>query len=769
MKKFLSIFIAVAMVMSFAAMFGHAPAAMASGPSGPQNGMNITSPTAGSTVTTDPLSVSGTFDTSYPAGYTVVLTVTANSVSNTYNYTLPATQSTWGPISVPASDFGLVTDGSQSYPTKAEAVLQDTNGIPVTDIDTGEVDFTWQPGGTPAPTNICCMDLTDSKTDVDYYDPVPDFGSAGAVQALTDQYVYKMGDTIHGCILNSDGTEYKPVDPWRVELRKTNGDVVDTVDMEAGSSDFTIGTGNVSLDGEYYVVPVVDDEDYCSTTVYIQYNLTWKSKDITACDDTQTISGWITRGNGQTVLVPVSVYVAYPDDSLAGYYTIAPSSSGQFTITFPLNNYIGDFNIYLRDGYDPANDDNDAMIYDTLSNVPSTSITLSTYVSPTILYKNQDSQPIVLSLTDQDGNYVSGATFDVEYTDGTAATYAVHEISEGFYRFVVDTTDVTQPDIRFTAHYTMYGKALTSNMVIVTLRDKNVFNPYVDVNAIHSIDPYGDGPTECTDDLARDVYDKLPCTIGNALEVNVGVWSVTDPANWYRYDVETSVDGPVTDLGEGRYLVEKAGKITASVSVTAWQRANTDCPAFDSEGITEEEMSTNACCHEYSKTFDICEVASCTVDKVSLENGAQTDDTTIQVGKSADLVLSIGNQSAPADLECGCNSKIVHIYMTNDCDVLGNGANTGNGSNDCGTCSNGNGNGNAPLGVFTMNTYGGGTKDVDEIWWNPVGAKDTGIADLPITFGKTDTDLKIYDNCSTLTFEGFTPNYVNDTDCDITL
>jgi hypothetical protein len=376
-----------------------------------------------------------------------------------------------------------------------------------------------------------------------------------------------------------------------------------------------------------------------------------------------------------------------------------------------------------------------------LSNVPATSLTLSTYVSPAILYKGLANQPFLLVLKDQDGNYVTGATFTVKDTAGNAVTNTMSEISPGFYRFVL--TGPSTPDIRFTASKSMYGKTVYSNTVIINLREQGVFNPYIDVNATYAIPPYGDGPTSCADDLARDVYDKLPCTIGNALEVTVDVWPVKDPANWYLYKTNTSVDGPVVDLGEGRYLVEKAGKITASISVTAWQRANTSCQVgsdvYGWPGVGTSVMSTNACCHTYSKTFDICEVASCTVDKIALENGAQKDDTTIEVGNSADLVLSIGSQNAPADLECGCNSKIVHIYMVSDCEKVS--------------------------GAFTMNTYGGGTKTVDEIWWNPVGADGTGIADLPIAFGQTDGDLVIKDNCSTLTFSGFTPNYVNTEDC----
>jgi len=234
-----------------------------------------------------------------------------------------------------------------------------------------------------APTNApvakaATLTITDSPSaHLPYYNPVPGFGTQGTENDLGTTYVYKMGDTIHGMI------DTTPTSTWTVELRDTAGNVIDSVTMAAGSNSFTIGTGNVAKDGEYNVVAVVNNADYASATVYIQYNLTWKSKTITTCDSSQTISGWITRGNGQTVLVPVDVYVAYPDNTLAGYYHVTPNSSGQFTITFPITPgdeaFIGDYNIYIRDGYDPANGDNDAMIYDTLSNIPATSLTLSTY------------------------------------------------------------------------------------------------------------------------------------------------------------------------------------------------------------------------------------------------------------------------------------------------------------------------------------------------------------------------------------------------------
>ncbi|PIX28702.1 MAG: hypothetical protein COZ65_03980, partial [Caldiserica bacterium CG_4_8_14_3_um_filter_35_18] len=99
-------------------------------------------------------------------------------------------------------------------------------------------------------------------------------------------------------------------------------------------------------------------------------------------------------------------------------------------------------------------------------------------------------QPVLLQLVDQSGNYVTGANFTVKYNTGVGVTSTFTEISKGFYRFVVDTTSVpAAQDIRFVATWSPYGTAITSNTVIISLRDLGVFNPFVDVNAIHSILP----------------------------------------------------------------------------------------------------------------------------------------------------------------------------------------------------------------------------------------------------------------------------------------
>jgi len=647
-----------------------------------------------------------------------------------------------------------------------------------------------------APTAMAATDsiyLTDAGSYLEWFGvPVPDFGVEGIYNinptppaAAADKLkVYKMGETIHGLLLDGTGVALATTVPWKVELVTTDASatVIDTVNMAAGSSSFTMGTGNVSYDGTYKLVATSSGADFSQITfspVYIQYNLALSASEITICDATQTISGWITRGSGQTVLTAVDVYLAYPSTdataggALAGYYTVAAGSSGQFTITFPVDPdiNIGDFHLYIRDGYDVTDTaiDNDAMIYETLNNEPTSELILSTYVkvvdaddneiADAPIYKNLAGQPYLLAVTDQDDNYVTGllvTDFDVVHNTGSDPTVsAFDEISPGFYKFTLDTTPggLTPSDIRFSVSKKIYDTTVYSNTVIIGLRTLDVFNPFVDVDAYYAIPTYGLGPDSICE-TARDVYDLLPCTIGTGLEIVVNYYPVADPVNWYIAYADTDVSGAARVYDGGwtdRYIIEEAGKIRASIYMIAWERIDTDCPIgtpspgwANYQDPTDEqlyEMSTNACCHEFTKLFKICDVDSCTFNGAALVNGDQVDDTTIVVGDNADLQLNIGEDNTAA-LECGCNSKIIHIFMTDsECEIVDD--------------------------AFTMDTYAGSTKDVTEIWWNPLGiveAPGTLIPDIPITFGATDTELKINDNCSVVTFGGFTPNFVNTED-----
>lgn len=576
-----------------------------------------------------------------------------------------------------------------------------------------------------------------------YYSVIPTASVEGTYTTLGSQYIYKMGDVIHGTVTFADvvaGNAYT------VRLVDVLGNTIDTVTgyQVAGILTYPIqvGTGNVSKDGPYdVVVSDANEINLVVQRVFIQYNITWKTSTIKNCAGFNTIEGWITRGNGQTVLVPVTVGITYPGivagGTLAATYLIATSSSGQFSLTFPVNpaTQIGNYRVFIRDGYDVATPiDNDAMVYSTLSNVPAAlAITAATYGSPTLLYKNQAGQPVVISVVDNNGTPVTGATITATNTTGGNVLTSATEIATGYYRLLLNTG--SSPDVRIQAATTLYSTALTSNMVIVGLRDKSAFNPYLDINVEQS--PWFDAA------VGRNVYDTLPCTIGSGLEISVGHWSVADPANWHINDDDVTVNGPVRKVDNGHYVITGAGKITASISMTVWERIDQTCPDWDRE-ISEYDMSTNACCHTYTKNFDVCEVKSCTTVGVTVDGAAVTDASTITVGKTADLVVNVTNPNTVPGLFCGCNTKIVRVYMVD-------------------------GKGRIVTDAFSAKTWGGSTADVTELWYNGiVGSVDQWNPDHTVQFkagSDTTLGINVVDNCEKLTFKDVTFNVVNTTTC----
>jgi hypothetical protein len=663
---------------------------------------------------------------------------------------------------------------------------------------------------------------------LEYFSALPQAATNTAVLSTSlAQYVYLMGDVIHGTAVFTDiaaGT------PYTVQLVAWDGAaytvVLDSVTayQVAGvtSYPFQIGTGNVTFDGPYQV-RVIEGAGSATTealqniTVFIKYNLTWKIKTIANCSGSVTLEGWITRGNFMAPSQPVIVAITYPDkldtvgyirdEQLAAAYFVTNTGSGQFSLTFQVKvvgdvtlDDMGDFEVYVRDTYprdvsypNPSAltsgnylayltgtngdlaPDNDAMVYDTLTNVPTAlSMTAATYGSPILLYANQAGQPIVVSLMDNLGNPVSGllvGAWTVEH--GTVAVY--HEISPGYYRFELTIAAPAENDVRIHADTTIFGKAIASNELIINLRTKAAFNPYLNIDAINHHTP------ELDEITGRYVYDKLPCTIGNALELTVDYWPVVDPANWYIVpdSVVVTINGPVRDLdtAENHWIIEEAGKITASISMDVWERIDTTCEwphiQIENQSYRYTGDPENACCHSYTKTFDVCEVTSCALVSVTLENGAQTDATTIEVGKKADLVVNVSGANAPAGLSCGCNSKIVHIYLTK--------------------------NGVPVAGAFTVDTYAAGTKTVNDLWYNgipdsllgdmvvPGGTPDVeGVMNPPgrsspdttffpryymgtdgymmegtVNFFGTTPDAIVIDNCEKLTFKGVKFNYVD--------
>ncbi|MEA3313947.1 MAG: stalk domain-containing protein [Caldisericota bacterium] len=692
--------------------------------------------------------------------------------------------------------------------------------------------FANAPTAMAATTEISINPVADHAKSVDaisnpeyYYN-----GTPGAVTPFVDDtYVYKMGDAIHGTVTFDT---VNAGDAYVIELLAWNNtaynELIDSVTAYQVDGTLTypfqIGTGNVSYDGPYMIKVTESGGDTESATladpIFIQYNLTWKADTIEPCAGFNTIEGWITRGSGQTVLVPVIVGITDPNDAIIAHYTVAALSSGYFALTFPVDpdTQVGDFKVFIRDAYpdglyasisDPdittagaLVPDNDWMIYDILSNIPDITMALSTYISPVRIYKSQNDQPVLLYLVNQDGDPVTGATiittnvientgiidwvanFDygvgslvlpttgfsglyyrctvdggtaaateptwpttagLTVVDGDITWTAMSifaEISPGFYRAEIEVGNSV--DVRFRAKKTWYlTETKYSNNVIINTVTKTVFNPYVDVTAPDAVSPYGDDTPPWVFDSVESVYDKLPCTIGNSFEIKVDSWDmpasmVTD---WYVYDASWSINGPIEvidttgstfcyqDLGDKlKVLITQAGKISVTVDMVAWERANTNCDDWDGDDLVSKDvMSTNACCHEFTKTFDICEVPSCTYGGVTLTGADVIDAATVEVGKKVDqLSISIDPTGAPVDLTCSCPNYIVAMYMTDE-------------------------NGDLLEDAFTVDTWSGVPVDGSMIWYNPLGALEPNIPDQPLqTFKSTG----IYDENQVLVDDG---------------
>lgn len=578
---------------------------------------------------------------------------------------------------------------------------------------------------------VTAISITDSNKTLNWYDPVPVFGTpgSGTPNTGTTYKVYNMGDVIHGEFeTNGPGSHTL----YLIDYYNNIFDTVTVYAPAAGTYSFTMGTANVDKDGIYWIVDAAPGWSMFRE-VYIKYNLTWGSKTLQSCAGSQTISGWITRGNGQTVLVPVDVYVAYPDNSLAGVYTIAPYSSGQFTITFPADGPdtdtlydVGKFRVFVRDGYFTGySPENDAIIYDVLSNIPTVTLNLKAYISPTLIYKSQAGQPVLLSLTDQNGNYITGAT--ISGTNWTGGPFT--EIAPGFYKAYINVGNVV--DVRFKATVSLYGTSFTSNELMINTRDKGVYNPYVDVGT-------GEEYMDC--DLARYVYSMLPCTIGTYITISADYWPVVDPTNWAIADFNYEVNGPVVNYEGDIYRIYEKGAISVTTSFLAYQRANKEC-----DWPTQGYDVYNACCYTYEKTFNICEVDSCTYGGVTL-SGDIVDSTTVTVGKKVDMAVSVSSAGAPTDLVCACPDYVVHMYMVSNCGVVAN--------------------------AFTLDTWSGTPITVSDVWYNPgnidkSGGPDTFIDYLPIEFESTTAGAKFGD-CP-FSLKGVKFNFPTDTPCYYTL
>jgi len=642
-----------------------------------------------------------------------------------------------------------------------------------------------------------------------YFNPNPTLTTEGVKFNLNDgDYVYNMGDIITGK-LTIGGVDTIPTSPWKVSLVQFPNKVIDFSVVSAGLGTFTIGTANVHYDGPYFLRVESLGGEFAAfdmfnnilendlvPNLYIKYNVAWVLDTITPCPQLQKISGYVTRGNGQTVDVPVFVGVTYPGSSAAGklasYYSISPVSSGQFAMTFLGGANPGLYRVFIMDGYyDTANDpalgntmnyshgiittgtnasnfvlDHDAMIYKTISTIPTAfAMKAALFTSPVYLYKGTAGQSIVISLTDAFGKPVTGAKWYVENTSGAVVTdndlttvlvndpnFAATEIDAGYYKFDINTTSYTGTDLRFYFTSTLYGQPFTSNKIVVDLRELSAWNPYLQVKLDNTTIPVW------SNTLGRNIYDNLPCTIGSGIWLKAGYWAPIPVLDYSVYGKTVTFTGPLSYISgatdaSGNYQpgvwyhfrITKAGAIGATLDTTMWQRQD---PAYPLS-------ADNACCKAFTKTFTVCEVNSCTTTSVQLTGGAQTDASNITVGSKGDLVISVDPTGAPADLFCGCNSKIVRVYMTNATGAI-------------------------LTDAFTVDTYGGGSATtVGELWYNGIpesmaayGATAAGCpvptgksADGSVTFQLTTAGIVAVDNCTTLTFKGVKFNYPTGTDC----
>lgn len=560
---------------------------------------------------------------------------------------------------------------------------------------------------------VTALTVNSPNKTMNYYNPVPDFGVAGTPQSLIG-YFYTMGDVITGTFTD-DGNSTSET----IYLLDEAGNIIDSVTVYTplagtGPYPFTLATVNVMHDGRYYVSRNTTAGDQDDVSVYIKYNHAIdKSKtSFEKCATSYKVYGTFTRATGYPN-VAIDVYIAYPNNELAGYYAVNPTS-GTFAITFPSDGDgdglpdVGKFRLYVRDAYSTGTD-NDAIIYEIFDNTPAVELELFTYVNPTFIYKNQNNQPILLALSlkedkpNEEKTYITGATI---YVQNATVSGAFTEVAPGFYRGVIDVVNVV--DVRFYAETTLYNQTFTSNTLVINTRNKGVYNPYVDVTV-------GEPVWDCS--VGRYVYGYLPCTIGTYLTITADYWPVVDPANWYIKSFKATITGPVSKISGNNYRIYKKGEIKVTTNFVAWKRANSDCPFYDSN---EKPIETNVCCDiPEPKVFTICEVNSCTYGGMEL-SGDVVDPVTVAVGKKVDVKVTISHEGAPNDLFCSCPYYVVHMYMVNK---------------NCQTVA----------GAFTLDTWSGSTVTVSDVWYNPNNAEDTGLWYLPIDFEPTTAGSKFLD------------------------
>jgi hypothetical protein len=566
--------------------------------------------------------------------------------------------------------------------------------------------------GALAPSNITIKNKNLEK--LYYFDPIPDFTSTGTDKEI-DAYVYKMGDIIQG-ELNEI-----PASSWVASLQTLAGIPIDTLWVSGGKA-FSLVTGNVSYDGKYKIVAT---DSLTSPTwtapafVYVKYNIQITNSDIKRCSQTSTVAGYITRGSNQATLVPLAVGIASPEKKLVAQYDIPQNSSGQFTLAFPETSTLGYYYLFVSDGYPSISPDNDAIIYYFIPNFLTTNWTLKEIIPNSILYNDEEgtlSQSIVFYLVDQDGEPVTGEKNHF-FIGMSWNSHKVKEISKGIYKIY---------DGRLTGNsVSIYVRdVIQSNIITKNLQKLSFFNPYIDIDAEYAQTPYGAGPYfDYT--LNKNIFDKLPVSMGNSLEIRTGVYPIpnlTDPGNkkftlkdnYYIYktdlsfssSLETHKIGPdsssvwndpsINLTTKPVYFVRNSANVSVSVSSIIWERANQD-------KIPTWQLGTpdplNACCAKKTTyTFQFLKGE----DSIPCNISVTPEEVTIK--EEQDLSVYTGSIN-----------PIIHIYMVNK--------NTGEKVQDA---------------LSVSYKMGRERKVLSDLWYNPLHISGTNIATLPVAFGYDD-------------------------------
>jgi len=571
-------------------------------------------------------------------------------------------------------------------------------------------------GQTNAPSSIQLENKV--QEELYYFNPLPTFTVPGTLQTASNVYIYRMGDVIEGKIS-------EPVSgQWIVALEKTDGTVIDQVTMSGGNR-FSISTGNVPNDGKYKVV-ATDSLDTAnqtwliSTFVYIKYNIKLTNTEIKPCPQkTNTISGYITRGNGESVKVPLTVNVVYPNGQLATSYSISANSSGQFTLTFPGTTDLWYYYIYISDGYPAVSPDNDAIVYAKIPNFSNITWTLKPVVMNPLLYDDENgtlNQSITLTLKDQDGKPVTGKS-SYFYLGMGWTGYTVDEIAPGVYKIHGGT-------LKGGAIAIYVKQAIQSNIVTINLHKLTYFNPYIQIDAQYSASPFGSGPYyDYT--LGENLYDKLPPANGYSFEAKIGFYPIPetpDPQNshftfkqdYFLYKgglvsytgVEMHKVGPDSStvwndpashiITKPIYFVVNSSNVSFTAEGIVWKRAN--LTETNPWGNGEPDPLTACCVKKTSYTFKL------------YGSGAQNGSCNISVEPSKVTILK------PQDLKVhvGNVNTIVHVFMLDK-------------------------DGQKVHNAFTASYKGGREQKIlDDLWYNPAHISGTNIPTLPITFGYDD-------------------------------